>query len=557
MGKPNQLLGEILINQRLITRGQLEATLRRQQERRVPTGQLLVELGFVTEQKLLCGWAAHLGVSPWDFSKDKPEPGIESVLPPEVCREYLMVPVMRRNDLLYVAMKNPLDVEAIELARNLSGLRIEPMLALSAQITEAVEKVGVLSCDQAHLNTLVDQAIKESGRGKNRSENAHLTEEDTRPVISIVNQILSNAIRTQASDVHIEPGEKNLVVRYRVDGQLTKILNFPIEVLPMVATRLKILAELDVVEYRIPQDGRITAEIDGRNVDLRVSFYPNEYGTRIVLRILEKKLGLRNLSDLGFDETKLEVFRKMIHRPHGLVLVTGPTGSGKTTTLYGALQEVLSENLNIVTCEDPVEYSLEGVSQSSVNEKIGLTFASLLRSALRQDPDVILVGEIRDYETAETAIRAALTGHLVLSTLHCNDALSAIPRLIDMGVDPYLLSTCLVGVTGQRLVRKLCSCQTADGKPKTNCSTCRNTGYKGRIAVHETMFVDSALAEAISARQSMSELAGLAAKSGYEPMIGDAMRKIEAGITTLEEARRVLVLDDVDVLLNKSVKKAA
>lgn len=509
-----------------------------------------------------------MGVAPWDFSIEKANPAINRLIPEEVCREHLILPVAQQGDLLKVAMATPHDIEVLDLVRNLTKMRrIEPLLAMRDPLIAAInslEQVNQGISNNPDLDNLVNQAIKESGRTARKHEHAQLSEMDTRPVIAVVNQILSSAIRLGASDVHIEPGVDKIQVRFRVDGELRKMLEFPMDIMPMLAVRLKIMAELDIVEWRVPQDGRITAAVDNRDVDLRVSILPNYRGARIVLRILERTSANLELAQLGLTSDNLSLYQRMIHRPHGLVLVTGPTGSGKTTTLYATLQELKSITTNILTCEDPVEYELGGISQSHVNEKIGLNFASLLRSALRQDPDIILVGEIRDKETAETAIRASLTGHLVLSTLHCNDAPSAIPRLIDMGVDPYLLSTCLVGVTAQRLVRKLCEdCRTEDeartGLPESlvnavglenpmffqpgSCSRCQRNGFHGRMAVHEVMPVSPSVAHAIAEQASLDVVRELAGHVGYKPMVHDALVKASSGLTSLSEIARVLVLD--------------
>lgn len=569
MAHRRQHLGDILVGQRLITAEQLETALEFQRTKPAPLGAILIQRGFVSERQIHRALAAQLGVSPWDAAHDKPDPKLKNFVPAEVCRENLLLPVCFQGDLLKIAMANPHDVEAIDLVRNLTkARRVEPMLAMKDYLLKVIDSWESSSdTGQSDLSNLVDQAIKESGRATRKHENAMLSEADTRPVIAVVNQILSNAIRMGASDVHIEPAPDKIQVRYRIDGELRKMLEFPLDMMPMLTVRLKIMAELDIVEWRTPQDGRISATVDDRDVDLRISVLPNYRGSRIVLRILERTAAMRDLGDLGLNSENLELYQRMIHRPHGLVLVTGPTGSGKTTTLYATLNELKSVTTNILTCEDPVEYEIPGISQSHVHEKVGLTFASLLRSALRQDPDIILVGEIRDKETAETAIRAALTGHLVLSTLHCNDAPSSIPRLIDMGVDPYLLSTCLVGVTAQRLVRQLCpdcrqiesemglapwaahSLKDMDGAKffgPGECSRCQRSGYRGRVAVHEVMPISSKVAHAIAHQESLDVVKEAASLAGYRPMIEDAMIKSAAGFTSVSEIGRVLVLGDFE-----------
>ncbi|MER3466948.1 MAG: type II secretion system protein GspE, partial [Armatimonadota bacterium] len=399
-------------------------------------------------------------------------------------------------------------------------MRVEPRAAAERKLLAAINRHYGSEPGGGALGALVEEARKELGHrmGVRRAADS-LTEEDTRPVVGLVNHLLTEAIRMGASDVHVEPRENRVDVRMRLDGEMQKWHEIPVELLPAVATRLRIMAELDIVDWRMPQDGRMSVNLDGRRVDVRVSVLPSLRGPRIVLRILDRALALMDLADVGMHPTKLAMFHSMISRPYGLLLVTGPTGSGKTTTLYAALRELKGTGKNIMTVEDPVEYELEGVSQSQVHEKIGLTFGAQLRAILRQDPDVVLVGEIRDGETAETAIRAALTGHLVLSTLHCTDAPGAIPRLLDMRVNPYLLSTSLIGVTAQRLIRTLCNecSEPAEGgrdletlasvvgesllgrlRKPVGCEVCFNTGYRGRAAVHEILPVSPAVASAIA-----------------------------------------------------------
>ncbi|MFQ3668276.1 MAG: GspE/PulE family protein, partial [Fimbriimonadaceae bacterium] len=456
--------------------------------------------------------------------------------------------------------------DGLDVLRNLTGRRIEPCFALPEPLARAIEASSGYLAECETLDAFVQQAISEMKPDVARQEN-RIAEIESRPVVSVVNRILADAIRMGASDVHIEPHHDRVEVRYRQDGQMVKVRELPLGMMPMLATRIKIMSELDIVETRLPQDGRVTVEIDARSVDLRVSVVPNKHGPRIVLRILDRSISLRPLESLGFRIDNLALFRNMIRRPHGLVLVTGPTGSGKTTTLYAALDELRSETTNIMTCEDPIEYDIDGISQAQINEKVGLTFAKLLRAALRQDPDVILVGEIRDAETAETAIRASLTGHLVLSTLHCNTAISAVPRLLDMGVDPYLLSTCLVGVTAQRLVRRLCPrCATAarlddearemmilagadpeGARDPGACPRCMDSGYRGRVAVHEVMPIGGALSEAIASQAPVEHVRQLARQAGYRPMLADALYRVAAGETSIAEVKRMISWDRAEL----------
>ncbi|MBI1756777.1 MAG: Flp pilus assembly complex ATPase component TadA [Fimbriimonas ginsengisoli] len=567
MANVKKRIGEHLVSLKLITNEQLAQALAIQRETPAPLGSILVSLGFLSEDLLLNALASQMNVSPWRLEEKSPTVEALRRVPGHICRAYHVLPVAVRGDLLVLAMRNPLDLDAIDLVRNFSNMRIEPVLAASDRLVKAIdESHGGAPTAQGRLDGLVSQALKDYKIDPNRvAQREDLTEADTRPVVGLVNQILADAIRLGASDVHIEPRARQVDIRYRVDGMLLKVREVPLSLHPMLATRLKIMAQLDIVEFRVPQDGRVTVELDDRTIDLRVSVLPNQHGQRIVLRILDKTASFKTLQEIGFSEDHLRVFRTQIRKPYGILLVTGPTGSGKTTTLYAALSELKGASTNIMTCEDPIEYEIDGISQSQVNEKVGLTFASQLRATLRQDPDIIMVGEIRDGETADTAIRAALTGHLVLSTLHCNDAPSSIPRLLDMEVDPFLLSTCLVGVVSQRLLRLLCpdcresvapteeELQFISGALRPNevpvlwkakgCGKCFQTGFKGRTAVHEIMSINAEISSAISSGEPLERLRERAAVYGYLPLAHHALRLVLSGHTSLEEARRQILLE--------------
>ncbi len=558
-------LGRVLLAHRLITEEQLREAATAADELGAPLENVLVQRGYVGEEQILQARAAMRGVMTWDPASEEPEPEALAKVPAAVCRRHIVLPVRVSGTLLTLAMANTEDMGAVEAVRRASGLRVEPRAAGERKLRAAINRYYGQETGGGALGALVEEAQKELGhRLRVRRDPDSLTEEDTRPVVGLVNHLLTEAIRMGASDVHIEPKESRVDVRMRLDGEMQKCHEIPAALLPPLATRLRIMADLDIVDWRMPQDGRMSVNLDGRRVDVRVSVLPSLRGPRIVLRILDRALTLMDLTDLGMQPTKLAMFRSMISRPYGLLLVTGPTGSGKTTSLYAALRELKATGKNIMTAEDPVEYELEGVSQSQVHEKIGLTFAAQLRAILRQDPDVVLVGEIRDGETAETAIRAALTGHLVLSTLHCTDAPGAIPRLLDMGVNPYLLSTSLIGVTAQRLIRTLCNecSEPAEGgrdvetlaavvgesllgrlRKPVGCEVCFNTGYRGRAAVHEILPVSPAVASAIANREPLPVLRDMAAGFGYEPLQVDAIRRVLAGETTLEEAKSTIAFD--------------
>lgn len=564
-------LGELLISLKLVSKKQLEQGLEVQKTSPAPLGSILVGLNFITEDQLLNALAAQMGVSPWRLDEQPSRPAAIARVAHNIARTYQVLPVEIRGDLLILAMRNPLDVDAIDLVHNMTGMRIEPVLVDSDRLVKAIEDAyGVQKLDASNVDKLVMEAINDFSPESPKVSASDVKDADSKPVVSLVNQLIGDAIRLGASDIHIEPRGKKVEVRYRVDGDLRKVREVPIAILPMLTTRMKIMAELDIVEFRMPQDGRFNVQLDGREVDLRMSVLPNHHGQRIVLRVLDKSNSIRKLADLGFADENLSIFRNLIQKPYGLMLVTGPTGSGKTTTLYSALAELRTERSNIMTCEDPIEYEIEGINQSQVFEKVGLTFAAQLRAILRQDPDVILVGEIRDGETAQTAIRASMTGHMVLSTLHCNDAPSAIPRLLDMGMDPFLLSTSAIGVMSQRLIKKLCPhCKemreatdferealftylpelrvalpgSIELAQSTGCGACDNSGFRGRTAVHEIMPVTAEVAKAIAARETLDVVRETAVASGYRPMQHAAMRMVLNGETTVEEARRHVFLD--------------
>ena len=561
-----QRLGELLVTHRLLTAEQLAQALELQRKRPQPLGQILIGMGYITEERLLQACAVQKGVNAWHLQHDPPAPEALVLVPGGLCRAHMLLPVRVRPDRLYLAMRDPSDIDAIDMVRNITKMRIEPVLASEERLVKVIEELyGAVSgeADGDVTARLVSEALSEIQGDANDTEGG-VTEAEMRPVVGLVNEILAEAVRMRASDIHIEPRKDRVEIRYRLDGQLQRVHEIPVKLRAPLTARLKIMSNLDIVEYRVPQDGRMAFTSDGRTVDLRVSVLPAYHGQRIVLRILDKSATLRSLNDLGFNDYNRGLFEEMIHKPYGLVLVTGPTGSGKTTSLYAAINQLKEVSNNIMTCEDPVEYDIDGINQSNVNEKIGLTFAAQLRAILRQDPDVVLVGEIRDQETAQTAIRAALTGHLVLSTLHCNDAPSAIPRLTDMGVEPFLLSTALIGVTGQRLVRKLCTHCKEQYAPSaedrvlvgssvsgdlpmlwraTGCPQCAGTGYAGRMAVHEMFPVAPEVQHSIAACEPMDSLRRTASRYGYRTMQDDAVERVLAGKTSLSEARRLVFFD--------------
>jgi len=562
-------IGDILLEQRLISAEQLERAVATQQRNYAPLGTILVRMGVIDESRLLSALATQIGVQAWDLRRDPPKDNLAGLIPMDVCETYHVLPVQQRGDLLVLGMVNPLDTSALDYIHQMVKMRVEPVLVDEARLITQIRQWSQARRQVSHsMDHVVKKAMAEfdvKDRGPIRDDHQNLNDEESRPVVNLVNQIISDAIRMHASDVHIEPRMDRIDVRYRIDGRLVKLRDFPDELLPMLSTRIRIMADLDIVEQRHPQDGRMTVDLDGQSVDVRVSVVPNVHGCRIVLRVLDQAVGLKGMDELGFTLQNFQLFKSLISRPYGLFLVTGPTGSGKTTSLYAALEEIKDTASNVMTVEDPVEYRIDGINQSQVNEGIGLSFAKQLRAILRQDPDVILVGEIRDLETAQTAVRAAMTGHLVLSTLHCNDAASAVPRLLDLGVDPYLLSSSLIGVSAQRLLRVLCNDCKREEKPTVeeeillrhyfeadgvesvwragSCDKCYGTGFSGRQAVHEILPVTSEVASLISERAGVEQIKRAGSDYGYRSLQEDALERVLAGHTTLEEAMRLIAFE--------------
>ncbi|MBV6458262.1 MAG: hypothetical protein HONBIEJF_01387 [Fimbriimonadaceae bacterium] len=560
-------LGDLLLDSGLITSDQLEKAIRYQAEKRILLGQAIHDLGYAPEIEVLKVVARQFDVDPWDMTAHPPDPSVRDSIDGEICRRFGVIPLQRKEDRLWLGMRNPNDLEVLDLVQGKVKERVIPVLVserlLKIQLVEAYgdtmeERVGML-VQQALDESVGHRAVYES------QETAALTEEDTAPVVELVNQVLGDAIRSHASDIHFEPRQNQVDIRFRIDGRLVEVRQFPKSLHGMVCARIKIMAELDIVEHRLPQDGRFSAKIDNRTVDLRISVLPHYHGPRIVLRILDRAVALKKVSELGLSDHNVHAFTSLIRKPYGMILLTGPTGSGKTTTLYAALNSLKDVATNIMTCEDPVEYDIEGINQSQVNEKVGLNFASQLRAILRQDPDIVLVGEIRDKETADTAIRAALTGHLVLSTLHANDAPSAVPRLLDMGIDPFLLSSSLIGVISQRLLRRNCPhCATSRAilphelallqcylgstrvetlKEGTGCPRCKE-GFRGRTGIHEVMVVTPEVGHAIADQRPVDALRSIAREYGYRTMQHDSLERVVGGETTLAEAQRLVFFDE-------------
>ena len=552
-------LGSILKEKGIITEEQLQAALKLQEENQdLRLGDALVRLGYATWDQVTAALGELLDYQVVDLRKIKiPIEAIEAV-PKSVAMQHKIIPIGRQDGVLTVAMSDPFDLYAMDNLRFMLNTDVRPVLAAPDAIEEAINKYYGL--EESTVDNML-QEFTDSDIGYEETAGAEEagTEEtgDDAPLVRLVHLIISEAVRARASDIHIEPLENRLRIRYRIDGVCQEVDAPPKKLQNAIISRVKIMSGMDIAEKRRPQDGRIAMRVAGKPLDMRVSALPAKHGESVVLRILEKQSILINLQELGFHDTDYKRFQAIIKRPNGIFLVTGPTGSGKTTTLYAALNELNRPDKKIITAEDPVEYHLTGVNQAEVKEKIGFTFATILRAMLRQAPDIILVGEIRDPETAEIAIQAALTGHLVFSTLHTNDAPSAITRLIDMGIKPFLVASSVHAIMAQRLVRVICQhCKepvqysvrelAAVGlRPEDvrnitlyrgrGCSFCRNTGYRGRTGIFELMEMDSQLREMAFRREPVSDLRRQARLSGMKTLEEDGVRKVLAGITTIEE----------------------
>lgn len=562
MDKYSQI-GSNLITDGIITEEQLKIALDESKKSGEPLLDTLKKLKYINEETYANLLARQWGFPYIDLSSVEIDKEIVHLISEEIARRYKAIPFGKsRDDKIMVAIADPTDIVAIDYLRNFIP-NIKIFVASYESILRNIEKYYA-------METTVKEAVKEMSGGSIEVEKEEIKDvelsideakslAETAPIIRLMNQIITEAITSNASDIHIEPQKRFLRIRYRIDGVLRDAMNLPKNIQPGLISRAKIMANLDIAERRRPQDGRINLKFRGREVDLRVSVLPGIFGEKVVLRILDKERSLIPLEQLGFSQESLEIFKTLIKQPYGMILITGPTGSGKSTTLYAILRILNTPEVNILTVEDPVEYQLDGITQVQVNPKINLTFANALRSFLRQDPDIILVGEIRDRETAQIAMEAALTGHLVFSTLHTNDSFSAPTRLIDMGIEPYLIASSLIGVTAQRLVRKICSECKEEYKPNKfilkqigieeyegvfykgkGCIACGNSGYKGRVAVQEVLKIDDTIREMILQRRSSNEIKDYAVKNGTITLLQDAIDKAKKGITTVEEVIRVI-----------------
>ncbi len=545
-------LGDIIVETGLISEAQLESVLSEKTSDQ-KLGDALLQRGYITEQQLIEVLEFQLGIPHVSLYQYPIDTKILMLIPKEMAKKNLIIPLKKEENRLFVAMADPMDYYTIEDLRLSTGFQIVSAIASKDDIIRAINKYyDIDDSFEEMIQADIEEAVIEQ---ENR--------DDDSPIVRLVNQIFSHAMAEKASDIHIDPHETKVMVRLRVDGMLHVERQLPKHMQSMLIARIKILANLDITEHRIPQDGRIKTNIEFRPVDLRVSTLPTVYGEKIVMRILDLSSSLNDLNRLGFNKVNLQRVEKMLERPNGIVLITGPTGSGKSSTLYAGLNKLNKEEVNIITIEDPVEYQLEGVNQIQVNPNVGLTFATGLRSILRQDPNIIMVGEIRDKETAEVAIRASLTGHLVLSTLHTNDSISSITRLIDMGVDSFLVASSVSGIVAQRLVRKVCrDCGREEEATKREidifgkrglkiekikrgrgCASCNMTGYKGRIAIHEVLTVTEEMKRYILNEEPLSKLKEAAQKQKTIFLLDDGLLKVRQGVTTTEEILRAVLME--------------
>jgi len=556
-------IGELLVNKGVVTEDQVRIALTEQKRKRDHLGRIIVRLGFATEAVIRDVLGGALGYDSVDLRKVVVDSDVVQLIPKDVARRYHMLALTfdEERNVLTVAMSDPFNVIAVDQVRALLGgnVEVKPLLAGNVEVDEAI--------DQFYGYELsVDGILQEIETGEIDYQSLELeSDEYSQPVVRLVNALLSDAVKRGASDIHFEPEHDFLRIRYRIDGVLRQIRSLHRNYWAALAVRLKVMSGMNIAEMRAPQDGRVSLQVSGHAVDFRVSSMPTTHGENIVLRVLDRQKGIVSLERLGLSSDALGVLRLMMARPEGLILVTGPTGSGKTTALYSMLNHLNTEQVNIMTLEDPVEYPMEMIRQTSVNEAVKLDFANGVRTMMRQDPDIILVGEIRDSETAEMAFRAAMTGHQVFSTLHTNSAVGAIPRLLDTGIAPDIMAGNIIGVMGQRLVRKLCvHCKVPYDPPRmvrslfglsigselppvysaVGCTKCNHTGYKGRLAIAEVLKFDNEIDELVARRATTREVTKLAVAKGFVTLAEDGVRRVLEGVTSLDEVSRVLDLTD-------------
>jgi len=545
-------IGEILTAQGLITKEQLDEGLLQQKQVKKRIGQILIDLGYLTEADVYSALGDQLGVPYVSLSFYSVDPSVINLIGEQFARQYKVMPLFRICNSLTLGMDDPLNLGVIDQVVRATGLEVEPSICSAQDIEQAIDHYYGTTGEMEEVVQVLGAEEKEEAV----DTYSLAAQASDAPIVKLVNLLLAQAVKERASDIHIEPEETMLRVRFRIDGIMREIYTQPKKLQGAIISRMKIMSNLDIAERRVPQDGRIQMMVEGKPIDLRVSTLPTVYGENIVMRILDKSNLRVKLDDLGFGVMEGRV-RGMLERPNGLILVTGPTGSGKTTTLYSALNEVSKMDKNTITLEDPIEYRLPLIRQSQVNVKAGMTFAAGLRSILRQDPDIVMVGEIRDAETAKIAVEAAMTGHLVLSTLHTNDAPGALPRLVDMNVEPFLVATATAGVLAQRLVRRICvSCKTAYEPPESilkaiglegkgtflykgeGCRVCSGSGFKGRLGIYEVLVINEEIRDLVIQTASADKIRRAAMDDGMLTLRQDGVKKALEGLTTIEEVMR-------------------
>ncbi len=549
-------LGDALVYSQKITSEQLiEAIEHQKVDKTKRLGEVLVEMGFLSEEDILQALEKQLKIPSIDLGTYNINPKATSLVPENIVRRYNLIPIDIIDNELLVAMSDPLNIFAVDDLKLLTNMEIRTGISTKSVIERTINKFYTKEETKRVLEEFEERFTPGSVDDLDEDE---LMDVNSAPVVKLVNTIIDQAVKMNASDIHIEPFEDTIRIRLRLDGDLQEIMSFSRRSHMAIVTRIKIMGKMDIAERRVPLDGRIETEVDGKSIDMRISSLPTVYGEKIVIRLLDRGGFRFSREDLAFSDNDLRTFDKIINQPYGIILVTGPTGSGKSTTLYTILKDLNKEEKNIITVEDPVEYKLHGINQVHVNNKAGLTFASGLRSILRQDPDIIMVGEIRDSETAEIAVRASITGHLVLSTLHTNDTSSTVARLIDMGIEPYMLSTSVIGIISQRLVKRLCtSCKIpytpsdrekrmlsldADDKltlyKAQGCNKCIK-GYRGRIPVHEVMYFEQNIRKLIDNRSTTDEIKETAVGNGMTTLLQSAVDLAVEGVTSVEEVLRI------------------
>ncbi len=571
-------MGEILVQQGLITEAQLKEAISAQKHEKGRIGEVLIKLGMIKEKDIVFALGTQLRVSYISEGSElltpNPDEDLERLVPYDFAKQNLVLPLSKHINSLTVALFDPLDLMMLDNLKKITGCEINPVIATRSDIADAIERF--YTEDKQELDTqqkpTLQEAVENSYALSNTATSAIdfatsetelgldklIAKAKEAPVIKLVDLIIRQAIDEKASDIHLEPYKDKINLRYRIDGFLYEIPPPARHLHVPIVSRIKILARLDIAEKRLPQDGNISAKLEDRFVDLRISTIPTVWGEKVVMRILDKKAVPLNLTNLGFEQKQIDLIIKTLKQPYGLLLVTGPTGSGKSTTLYAALHETIDPRRNIVTAEDPVEFRIDGINQVHVKPDVGLTFATALRAFLRQDPDIIMVGEVRDMETAQICVRAALTGHFVLTTLHTNDAASAVTRLLDIGIETYLLTPSLSLVLAQRLARRLCSKCKEPYEPKPDqhgglkfktdliyrakgCPECNQTGYKGRVVVAEVLAVDDSIRQLITHKASYLQIKDAARKNGMDTILETGLKKVESGVTSLDEILSVTV----------------